>query len=432
MEQTKTISLFSSEELSKSKDKREEFFAQVFNLYYKRIFNYTYYRINVKDDAEDLTSQIFQKVISKINTFNKDKAEFEIWLFVIARNTVNDYLRKSKIRKIVSLDNIFNMADKKKGPEEQAINKDIKAKLIESLKILDKDERNIIAYKFGAELRNTEIARILNMSESNVGVKLHRIMKKLKKKQIKEKKNMRKSNIQIAIIVAASFLIMSTAVIYPIFAKDQTREIRRYINIGGVPYVQEGDYAGNKYLDRDILGLIIDFRGTPLTTYKDIEKVFEREEVLWVQGTAIDSFDDDGVIITTKQKENNSIKKVTDKNEIDEHLAFKAAFPEYLPEGYEFEEAIFYKDKDGSIDNADFVILMFKNTDNDNVLRLFERDSKSGFIAKGKSRKTKVNGKKAETLNSSAVQWSIGDITYSINGTRIGLDDLRQIAESIK
>lgn len=92
MEQTKTISLFSSEELSKSKDKREEFFAQVFNLYYKRIFNYTYYRINVKDDAEDLTSQIFQKVISKINTFNKDKAEFEIWLFAIARNTVNDYL----------------------------------------------------------------------------------------------------------------------------------------------------------------------------------------------------------------------------------------------------------------------------------------------------------------------------------------------------
>lgn len=103
MEQTKTISLFSSEELSKSKDKREEFFVQVFNLYYKRIFNYTYYRINVKDDAEDLTSQIFQKVISKINTFNKDKAEFEIWLFAIARNTVNDYLRKSKIRKIVSL-----------------------------------------------------------------------------------------------------------------------------------------------------------------------------------------------------------------------------------------------------------------------------------------------------------------------------------------
>ena len=92
MEQTKTISLFSSEELSKSKDKREEFFVQVFNLYYKRIFNYTYYRINVKDDAEDLTSQIFQKVISKINTFNKDKAEFEIWLFAIARNTVNDYL----------------------------------------------------------------------------------------------------------------------------------------------------------------------------------------------------------------------------------------------------------------------------------------------------------------------------------------------------
>lgn len=72
------------------------------------------------------------------------------------------------------------MISKDKGPEDLMIKKETNNKLFKALEKLTADERNIIAYKFGGNLRNTEIAKILNISESNVGVKLHRIMKKLK------------------------------------------------------------------------------------------------------------------------------------------------------------------------------------------------------------------------------------------------------------
>lgn len=163
-------------------ESNEEIFTHIFNLYYKRIYNYTYYRVNNRESAEDLTSMIFEKVMDKINTFSKDKSHFEVWLFVIARNTINDYFRKQKRHKIVSLDAVFDLVSKEKGPEDIMINKEANSRLLKALKKLDENERNIIAYKFGADLKNTEIATIMNMSESNVGVKLHRIMKKLKSK----------------------------------------------------------------------------------------------------------------------------------------------------------------------------------------------------------------------------------------------------------
>lgn len=168
-------------------DEKEEF-IKIFELYYNRIYNYTFYRVNLQVVAEDLTSQIFEKIILKLNTYINEKSKFEIWMFTIARNTINDYFRKEKRHKIISIDSILDLVSKDKGPEELIINKERNNKLMKALDILDAKERNIIAYKFGADLKNIEIAKLLNISESNVGVKLHRIMKKLKNEMEKEAK----------------------------------------------------------------------------------------------------------------------------------------------------------------------------------------------------------------------------------------------------
>lgn len=167
---------------------KEDEFADIFELYYKRLYNYTYYRVNSQEMAEDLTSNIFEKIMTKINTYKNEKAKFEVWVFTIARNTINDHFRKQKKHKIISIDSILDLVSKDKGPEEIIINKEQNNKLLNALNILDHNERNIIAYKFGADLKNIEIAKILNISESNVGVKLHRIMKKLKNEMEKEAK----------------------------------------------------------------------------------------------------------------------------------------------------------------------------------------------------------------------------------------------------
>ena len=180
MEHTTKIELFKSNRFQEINETREESFTRIFNLYYKRVYNYTYYRVNSQEVAEDLTSQIFEKIMCKMDTYIKEKAKFEIWLFAIARNTINDYFRKQKKHKLISLDSILDLVSKDRGPEDLIINKETNNKLLKALNVLEGKERNIIAYKFGANLKNTEIAKILDISESNVGVKLHRIMKKLK------------------------------------------------------------------------------------------------------------------------------------------------------------------------------------------------------------------------------------------------------------
>ena len=184
-----TIMDFSHKEqkINKNIDKQEEF-TEIFELYYKRVYNYTYYRVNSQEVAEDLTSQIFQKIMLNLNTYTTEKSKFEVWMFSIARNTINDYFRKQKRHKIISIDSILDLVSKDKGPEDLMINKERNNKLMNALNVLDAKERNIIAYKFGANLKNTEIAKILNISESNVGVKLHRIMKRLKNEMEKEAK----------------------------------------------------------------------------------------------------------------------------------------------------------------------------------------------------------------------------------------------------
>lgn len=73
MENIKIFTLFHGKEKTKAVSNRNEIFSNIFNEYYKRIYNYTFYRINSKYDSEDITSQIFEKVIDKIDTYDEDK-----------------------------------------------------------------------------------------------------------------------------------------------------------------------------------------------------------------------------------------------------------------------------------------------------------------------------------------------------------------------
>lgn len=122
----------------------EATFTLIFETYYKRIYNYIHYRVNCHFTAEDLTSQVFEKTMNKINTYSPSKSPFEVWLFAIARNVVNDRLQQA-------------------------------------LQALHTRERNMLALKFGAELKNTEISQLMGITEDNVGVILYRTMKKLRK-----------------------------------------------------------------------------------------------------------------------------------------------------------------------------------------------------------------------------------------------------------
>lgn len=159
----------------------EKEFSYIFDTYYKKVYNFIYYRVNNHYTAEDLTSQIFEKVMLKINTYDESKAPFEVWLFAIARNVTNDYFRSLQNYKFFSIDAIKNLISKKTTPEDIVEIAETNDELLKALGVLNDREKNIVALKFGADLKNVEIAKVLDITESNVGVILFRTMKKLKK-----------------------------------------------------------------------------------------------------------------------------------------------------------------------------------------------------------------------------------------------------------
>lgn len=180
MEKLALIDNLSTREVQKDLNMEEEF-TYIFGTYYKRVYNFIYYRVNNHYTAEDLTSQVFEKVMLKIHTYDENKSPFEVWLFTISRNITNDYFRSLQKHKFFSIDTIKNLISKKKNPEDIVEIAETNDELSNALKVLNERERNIVALKFGAGLKNVEIAKVLDLTESNVGVILFRTMKKLKK-----------------------------------------------------------------------------------------------------------------------------------------------------------------------------------------------------------------------------------------------------------
>lgn len=158
-----------------------EEFTRIYNFYYKRVYKYICYRINNQYAAEDICSQVFETLISKYHTFSEEKSRFEVWLFAIVRNSVTDYYRRLKKGSHFSLDSLLDMVLPKPSPEELMIRDDNNQELFKALAKLRDKERNILAMKYAAGLKNTEIAALLGVSESNIGVVVYRSLKKLHK-----------------------------------------------------------------------------------------------------------------------------------------------------------------------------------------------------------------------------------------------------------
>ncbi|MHC1749142.1 MAG: RNA polymerase sigma factor [Cellulosilyticaceae bacterium] len=156
-------------------------FTKIYEAYYKRVFKYICYRIDDQHMAEELCSHVFEKIIVKYNSFSGNKLTLESWIFTIARNTITDYYRKKNQRLHFSLDHIIDMVSPKPSPDELILAEENNAYLFHALAKLNERDRSVVSLKYGAELRNTEIAELMGLSESNVSVILCRSLKKLKK-----------------------------------------------------------------------------------------------------------------------------------------------------------------------------------------------------------------------------------------------------------
>jgi RNA polymerase sigma-70 factor (ECF subfamily) len=127
--------------------------------------------------AEDVTALAFERAYRRRRTFDRRRGEERAWLFGIARNAALDELRRR--RRVAPLP--LEPADDSVGAEDGAELTLRRATVMQALRSLPTREREVIALKFHAGLPNTELARVLGISESAAGTLLYRTMQKLRK-----------------------------------------------------------------------------------------------------------------------------------------------------------------------------------------------------------------------------------------------------------
>ena len=155
-------------------------FAEFYEQYLPKVFNYISYRVTDKYMAEDLTSVVFEKALTKFKSFDAEKASFSTWLFTIAHHTVIDHYRLRTKEQGLEKEKVVFIAAEYTSIEEEAVKTEEFKKLRSCLSQLNKTEQEIISLKFGGEMTNRQIARMLGISESNVGIIIYRTIRKLR------------------------------------------------------------------------------------------------------------------------------------------------------------------------------------------------------------------------------------------------------------
>jgi RNA polymerase sigma factor (sigma-70 family) len=157
-----------------------EVFADLYQEYLPKVYRYISYRITDTHQAEDLTSIVFEKALTKFQSYSSEKAAFSTWIFSITRNTLIDYFRASHKVQTVQIEEAPPPSSREPSPEDELVKSEEFQKLQHCLSHLAAQEREILSLKFGGEMNNRQIARMTGLSESNVGVIIYRAVRKLR------------------------------------------------------------------------------------------------------------------------------------------------------------------------------------------------------------------------------------------------------------
>lgn len=155
-------------------------FACLLDKYSRPVFSLIYRIVNSREDAEELTQDVFLKIFKSLSGFKGDSS-FSTWLYRIAYNTAVSATRKKKQEFLAIEERLIDNATEADLVDIYGLddNEERFRKLEEALMLLPPDERGLILLFYIEGKAIEEIAGISGLSMTNVKTKLHRIRKKL-------------------------------------------------------------------------------------------------------------------------------------------------------------------------------------------------------------------------------------------------------------
>ncbi|MGJ3237966.1 MAG: sigma-70 family RNA polymerase sigma factor [Anaerolineae bacterium] len=141
-----------------------------------QIYRYIAYRVP-ETDAEDLTAEVFVRMVESLPRFTYTGAPFEAWLYRIAAARVADYYRKRNRQPQNELDE--TMSDDTPLPEEKLLAQQEQGQLRAALRLLSDEDQHILILRFVERKSHEEVAEIMGKNSAAIRTAQHRALKKL-------------------------------------------------------------------------------------------------------------------------------------------------------------------------------------------------------------------------------------------------------------
>ncbi|MEA3318983.1 MULTISPECIES: RNA polymerase sigma factor SigX [unclassified Bacillus (in: firmicutes)] len=158
-------------------------FQELYEKYHQDVYQFLYYMVNNKEQAEDLVQEVYIKVLRSYDRFEGKSSE-KTWLFSIAKHVAIDSFRKQKGWKNKLLEtfdwNKQQVTDHAPLPEEIAVQNEQVQQMYRCLDKCKVDHRLVLVLRYIQALSIQETAHILGWTESKVKTTQHRALKVLK------------------------------------------------------------------------------------------------------------------------------------------------------------------------------------------------------------------------------------------------------------
>lgn len=157
----------------------------LYQRHHSSLYGFLYHITGQKDLSEDLVQNAFFRMLKYRASFTGN-GEFRSWMYHVTKNVLNDYYRKAKRTPAPQ-----DLKDYDRKPDDE-LNSDIQLEKKQELKNLEKamehlshENRELLVLCRYQELKYHEIARIYNITETAVKVRVHRAMNQLREVYLK-------------------------------------------------------------------------------------------------------------------------------------------------------------------------------------------------------------------------------------------------------
>jgi RNA polymerase sigma-70 factor (ECF subfamily) len=165
-------------------ESRKEAIQVAYEAYVEQIYRFIFFKVGNREDAEDITSQVFIKAANSLDVTQDERTQLA-WLYQVARTTITDYWRQyykghtSSLNQLeeasplhLAAEPILLTGSQEEEPDEAA------AKVLSILELLPDNYRRVLEFRFLHGYSLKETAQAMNITEANAKVLQHRALQK--------------------------------------------------------------------------------------------------------------------------------------------------------------------------------------------------------------------------------------------------------------